>query len=181
LNRQELLQEFYDDISHNLYCYSADSLMTQSKSGYEMEWNKELEKLELIKELINEEKNNKFHLYTSIFNLKNNREERCHIDLAYLEDREKGISCYLTADGIGKDEKPEYMLVLSLHKKDSFDDEIENIYTRDISENAFKDRETLKNEMQYALDIFEKFIETDKKTNRFYSKFYEEEETEEFE
>lgn len=172
MSRIEYLEELYQQTIHNLYCYSDDCFMEKPKAEYKDEWNKELEKLELIEELIDEEKNNKFHLYTSMFNLRNNKEERCHIDLAYLEDREKSISCYLSIDGFEEEKKPEYMLVLSLHNKYDFD-EFENIYTKTVSPKAFFARETLKKEMQEALDEFNKFIEEDKKTNRFYSKYYE--------
>ena len=51
----------------------------------------------------------------------------------------------------------------------------------DESREKFSNRETLKDEMKKELDIFGKFIELDKKTDRFYSKYYEDMETEEFE
>lgn len=56
LNRYELLEELYNETSHNLYCYSEDALMTKPKIQYEEQWKKQLEKLELIQEMINEEK-----------------------------------------------------------------------------------------------------------------------------
>lgn len=181
LNKIEYLEELKQQVAHNLFCYSEDALMSKPKKQYIEEWNKELERLEIINEIIEEERNNNFHLYTSMYNLRNNRDERGNRDLAYLENREKGISCYLSIDGFDEKGDPEYMLVLSLHQIDAFDDEYENIYTRDISSNAFENKEKLKEEMQYALDVFEKFIQLDKTTNRFYSKYYENEETEEFE
>ena len=46
MNRYTLLKEFYDLTAHNLYCYSADSLMTRAKDGFEESWYKEKEKLE---------------------------------------------------------------------------------------------------------------------------------------
>lgn len=179
MNRYELLKELYDETSHNLYCYSEDALMTKPKMEYEKQWKEQLEKLELIQEMINEETNNNFHVYTSMYNLRNETDIKYHSDLVCLENRDKGISCYLTADE--ENGKVDYYLVLSLHKKDEFEDEYENIYTRDIQKDSFTDRETLKNEMQYALDVFEKFIEEDKKSNKFYNKYYEDEEIEEFE
>lgn len=181
MNRLDLLNEINEEICYNLHCYSEDALMTKPKSGYEEQWNKENEKLEIIQELIDEEKNSTFKVYTTMSSLKNKTDIRKHIDLAYIENRNKCISCYLTSDGIDENGKPNFMLVLSVHKKGAFDDEYENIYTRDIKQEAFANRETLKNEMQYALDIFEGFIEADKKSNRFYNKYYEDKEIEEFE
>lgn len=102
------------------------------------------------------------------------------MELAYLKDERKGISCYLMADEVNE-ENIEYILVFTLHKKDEFEDEFENIYTKDISKEKFSNRETLKDEMKKELDIFGKFIELDRKTDRFYSKYYEDIETEELE
>lgn len=181
MNRREYLNQLRIQTIHNLHCYSEDWSMSKPKKEYVEEWNEQNEILEIIEEMAIEEQNNKFHLYTNMYNLRNNREERAHIDLAYLENREKGISCYLSIDGFDENNNPEFMLVLTLHKTDAFDDEYENIYTRDISSSAFENKEKLKEEMQYALDVFEKFIEMDKTTNRFYSKYYEDEETEELE
>ena len=182
MDRLELLQEMYNMATHNLLCYSENYLMDKPKENYKEEWNTEQEKLDILKEMIEEEKNNNFHIYTSMYNLRNSKEKRHNKDLAYLENRSKQISCYLTADAVDEENSSdEYMLVFNLHKKGAFDDEYENIYTRDISKNAFANRETLRKEMQYALDIFEGFIEADKKANRFYSKFYEDEEIEELE
>ncbi len=56
MNRLELLEEMHDMAIHNKYCYSKDILMNTPKEEYIDEWNKENEKLELIQELINEEK-----------------------------------------------------------------------------------------------------------------------------
>lgn len=66
MNRYTLLKEFYDLTAHNLYCYSADSLMTRAKDGFEESWYKEKEKLELIEELIEDEK----QIQTILFNKK---------------------------------------------------------------------------------------------------------------
>lgn len=59
MNRQELLQEFYDLTEHNLLCYSKNYLMTIPKVGYEKNWEDEKEKLEIIKEMIEEERENR--------------------------------------------------------------------------------------------------------------------------
>ena len=180
MNRLELLEEMHDMAIHNKYCYSEDMLMNTPKEEYIDEWNKENEKLELIQELINEEKANNFQLYTSVYNLKNEIGISHDMELAYLKDERKGISCYLMADEVNE-ENIEYILVFTLHKKDEFEDEFENIYTKDISKEKFSNRETLKDEMKKELDIFGKFIELDRKTDRFYSKYYEDIETEELE
>ena len=83
LNRLELLEEMHDMAIHNKYCYSKDMLMNTPKKEYIDEWNKENEKLELIQELINEEKANNFQLYTSVYNLKNEIGISHDMELAY--------------------------------------------------------------------------------------------------
>lgn len=176
MNRWEVLKEMYDLTIYNLSCYSEDYLMTKPKIDFEEQWNKELEKSKIIEDMITEEENSNFQTYTSMYNLRNATEIISNMELAYLENRDKGISCYLRTE-IGEKEEPDYYLVLTLHKKDDFDDEYENIYTRDVNKESFKDRETLKNEMQSALDTFEKFVEADK----LYSKYYDDKETEGFE
>ena len=56
MNREELFKEMYDMTMHNLFCYSKDYLMTSPKQNYIKEWKREKEKADLLKELINEEK-----------------------------------------------------------------------------------------------------------------------------
>ena len=56
LNRLELLEEFYKQIEHNKYCYSKDSLMEIPKEEFKEEWNTENEKLKILQEMIEEEK-----------------------------------------------------------------------------------------------------------------------------
>lgn len=169
LNRLGVLEELKTMSYHNKYCYSTDQLMTIPKPEYEEEWHKENERIEIIEELIEEEKAENFKLYTSMYNLRNEIQIRLHTALAYLENRDKGISCYLTAIGIDEYRKFKYSLVLRKHKKHNFDNEYEKVVNRNISKEAFVNRETLKNEMQEALNALEKFT----------SKYYEE--TEELE
>ena len=182
MNRHELLKELYGETTHNLYCYSEDHLMTKAKVGCEEQWHREKEKLGIIQELIDEEKAQCFHLYTSMYNLSNDREERVNHELAYLEDRENGMSCCLNLVERGDIEHiPEFELVFNLHKKDDFDNEFECVYSRDIKKEAFKSRDTLKEEMKQGLEYFKEFISIDKSKNRFFERYYENEETEEFE
>lgn len=181
MNRLDLLKEVKDCLYNNLFCYSSDYLMNKAKSGYENRWEETQEKLELIEELIEEEKKQKFHLYTSLYNLNNDKENRINHDLAYLEERENGVSCFMTLREKIDGQNPEYELIFNIHKKDAFDDEYENVYCKDIDKEAFKDRETLKNTMQEGLESFKKFIEIDKNKNRIFNKFYEQEEIQELE
>ena len=58
LDKLELFNEMYEMTEHNLFCYSENSLMTKPKSQFIKEWNREKEKLELLKEIIEEEKQN---------------------------------------------------------------------------------------------------------------------------
>lgn len=174
MNRYTLLKEFYDLTAHNLYCYSADSLMTRAKDGFEESWYKEKEKLELIEELIEDEKQSKFKLYYSIKSLK---EISANKELAYLEDRKNGTSCYLKANAINENKELEYELVFSIHKKDAFDDEYDNVYIKELDARFLNSRNILKNKMEKELEKFNKFIEK----YGVYSKFYEDEKTEELE
>lgn len=56
MNKLELLSEMYEMTEHNLFCYSENCLMTKPKNKFIKEWNREKEKLELLKEMIEEEK-----------------------------------------------------------------------------------------------------------------------------
>lgn len=56
MNRLQLLKEIYEQECHNLLCYSADYLMSEPKAGYDEEWKKEQEKVNLLNEMIAEEK-----------------------------------------------------------------------------------------------------------------------------
>ena len=113
MNRYTLLKEFYDLTAHNLYCYSADSLMTRAKDGFEESWYKEKEKLELIEELIEDEKQSKFKLYYSIKSLKEIKgyktptvvlleDNKISIKEHYIED---GFSAYLLLSNINEEVK----------------------------------------------------------------------------
>lgn len=57
MNRLELLQEIYEQVEHNKYCYSKDNLMNFPKDEYIRQWNQENEKLKILEEMIDEEKN----------------------------------------------------------------------------------------------------------------------------
>lgn len=174
LNRYELLKEFYDLTAHNLHCYSADGLMTKAKDGFEESWFREKEKLELIEELIEDERQSKFKIYHSIKSLKDIVPNK---ELAYLEDRKNGTSCYLKINELNEDGKAKYDLFFSIHKKDAFDDEYDNVYIKELDATFLNSRNILKNKMEKELAKFNKFIEK----YGVYSKFYEDEETEEFE
>ena len=173
MNREKLLKEIYYGISHNIYCYSEDTFMTRTKKQYEKEWNQEKEKLEIIEELLQEEKESAFKVFTLMSNLYEEKDIKFNIDLALLVDRKNGISCYVTVNETDNKNKPIYELVLNIHKKDEFDDEYENVYSKIISKETFKDRATLKNKMEEEINIFKDFIEADKQGQRFYSKYYE--------
>lgn len=177
MNRYELLKGFYDLTSHNLHCYSADGLMSKAKEGFRESWQEEKEKLELIEELLEEERHSKFKAYYSMKSLNEEKDIRLNSELAYLEDRNNGVSCYLTADEINEDGKIEYALVFSIHKKDKFDNEFDNVYIKEIDKRFFKSRDFLKNKMEKELEKFKAFI----KKYEIYSKFYENEKMEEFE
>lgn len=172
MSRYELLKDMFYTVSHNLYCYSEDTLMTKPKKEYEDSWYKEKEKLELIEELLEEETNSSFKVYTSMCNLYQERDINFNVDLAYLEDRESGISCQVIVYERDNENKLIYELVLNIHKKDEFDDEYENVYSKIIPKETFKDRATLKEKMKEELNVFRKFIEADKQGKRFYNNFY---------
>lgn len=56
MNRLEIFNEMYDLSTYNLLCYSADYLMTKPKPEFVQEWKKAREKVNLLKEIIEEEK-----------------------------------------------------------------------------------------------------------------------------
>lgn len=57
MTRMQLFREMYEMFCYNLLCYSESYLMDKPKVGYTKQWKKENEKIELLKELIEEEKN----------------------------------------------------------------------------------------------------------------------------
>ena len=177
MNRIEYLRELQQQTNYNLDCYSFDGMTENPKPEYEQEWNRELERLELINELIEEEEKSNFHIYTTMLNLRNHREKNCNTHLAYLEDREKSISCCLIKD----DNRSKYLFALYIHNVNNFEDDRREVYTKEIPEEILDNRETLKKGMQYELELFEKFIESDRKNYRLYEKYYKNDKTEEFE
>ena len=184
MNRDELLSEVLEMAYHSLRCYSQKSVEEKAKPEYQEEWHREKAKIEIIEELIQEEKDSNFKLYTTIYDIKNYREKRELTELAYLEDRKNGVSCYLIlVDNAEKfdERKLEYELVFSVHKKSKFDDEYENVDISKLQLTSFYNRKTLKEEMQRQLDEFRKYIEFDKISHRFYKEFYEDEEENQFE
>lgn len=179
MDRDELLSEMLEMAYHNLRCYSEKSVEEKAKPEYQEQWHREKAKIEIIEELIREEKESNFKLYTTIYDMKNYREKRELTELAYLENRQYGISCYLMlvdkAENFNE-KKLEYELTFSVHKKSNFDEEYENVYTSKLELTSFNNRETLQKEMQIQLTQFRKYIEFDKVNRRFYKEFYEVEE-----
>ena len=173
MNRLEYLEELSQEAKYNLNCYSKDSSMTEPREEYKTQWNCEQEKIEILQELIEENRNSRFQLYTSMYNLRNEIENRKGIVLACIADREKGISCYLTFDYFHEKDKPQYILVLSIHDKKAFDEKYEKICTATISKDSFSNIDKLKEKMENEIDMLECFIEADKKNYRVFSKYYE--------
>lgn len=56
MNRLQLFKEMYEMSTHNLLCYSQNYLMTKPKLKFIQEWKREKEKVNLLKEIIVEEK-----------------------------------------------------------------------------------------------------------------------------
>ena len=56
MDRLQLYEEMYDLATHNLLCYSEDYLMTRPKANFIEQWKKEREKVDLLEEIIKEEK-----------------------------------------------------------------------------------------------------------------------------
>ena len=55
MTRVEILNKYKDMACHNLFCYSANYLMSKPKEGYEKEWNEANEEIRLLEELIAEQ------------------------------------------------------------------------------------------------------------------------------
>lgn len=54
LTRNELLRQIYEQECHNLLCYSKTYGMNTPKDGYEKEWKESNEKVELLKQMLDE-------------------------------------------------------------------------------------------------------------------------------
>ena len=63
MNRVDLLKEFIDMLNHNLFCYSSDYLMNTPKKQYVKEWNETKEKIDIVKDLINQEEQKENSVY----------------------------------------------------------------------------------------------------------------------
>jgi len=58
-------------LNHNLLCYSADYLMNTPKKQYVKEWNETKEKIDILKDLINQEEQEKSSVYYMVKDEKN--------------------------------------------------------------------------------------------------------------
>ena len=56
MNKIDLLKEFKDMLCHNLLCYSSDYLMNNPKKQYVKDWEETKQKISIIDEIINDEK-----------------------------------------------------------------------------------------------------------------------------
>ncbi len=56
MTRLQLFEEMYDMSKHNLLCYSKNNLMSEPREEFVKEWKLESEKVELLEEIIREEK-----------------------------------------------------------------------------------------------------------------------------
>ena len=77
MNRVELLKEFEDMLNHNLFCYSADYLMNTPKKQYVKEWEETKEKIDILKDLIKQEEQEKDSVYYMVKDEKNGVLKRC--------------------------------------------------------------------------------------------------------
>lgn len=71
MNRVDVLNEYKDMLNHNLLCYSADYLMNTPKKQYVKEWNETKEKIDILKDLINQEEKEKNSVYYMVKDEKN--------------------------------------------------------------------------------------------------------------
>ncbi len=53
-SRRRMLQEFYAMVCHNLMCYSFTLAMDSPKKGFEAEWGDAKEKVQLLKQMLQE-------------------------------------------------------------------------------------------------------------------------------
>lgn len=56
MNKIELLEEMYEMAVHNWICYSKDLSLNEAKKGYMREWEESKEKIELLQEMIEEQR-----------------------------------------------------------------------------------------------------------------------------
>ena len=58
LNKIDLLKEFEGTLYHNLLCYSENYLMDRPKENFVKEWKETKEKIDLIKEIMQDVQRN---------------------------------------------------------------------------------------------------------------------------
>lgn len=71
MNRIDLLKEFEGSLYHNLLCYSENYLMDKPKEMFVKEWEETKEKIGLLKELINQEEQERGSVFYMVKDEKN--------------------------------------------------------------------------------------------------------------
>lgn len=56
ITKLEFLNEIKEMVEHNIYCYSKNLIQEEAKAGYEKEFSEEKQKLDLVEQMIKEEK-----------------------------------------------------------------------------------------------------------------------------
>lgn len=56
ITKLSVLKDLKQGIEHNVFCYSSDYLMTKPKERYVNQWKDENKKLQLVEEMIKDEK-----------------------------------------------------------------------------------------------------------------------------
>lgn len=96
MNRVELLKEFEDMLNHNLFCYSADYLMNTPKKQYVKEWEETKEKIDILKDLIKQEEQEKDSVY---YMVKDNEDLKIKLN-ERIQNMESGKVKMLTIDEV---------------------------------------------------------------------------------
>ena len=172
MNRLELLKEMYKMTSHNLLYYSENYLMTKPKSEFIQEWKNEKEKLDLLSEMIKEEKQKEqksnfnkdlqFKTFMDLNKMKELEKLKLGSKLISLEDRKNGLSILIEV-GEGTKKGKDYLLYFLVHDKEDFDNSYRDIWCASFDLDKYK-----------SLDILNKRLVKYLKQMKIYLEEYEE-------
>lgn len=168
MNRLQLFQEMYEMASHNLLCYSQNYLMTKPKLEYVEEWKNEKEKIDLLSEMIKEEKqkeqkNNfnkdlQFKSFMDLNKMKELGKLELGTKLVSLEDRKNGFSI-LVEVGEGTKEGKDYLLYFLVHDKKDFDNSYRDIWCASFDLDKYKSFDTLNKRLEKYLKQMKIYLE----------------------
>ena len=142
MNKIELLEEMYEMAVHNWICYSKDLSLNEAKKGYMREWEESKEKIELLQEMIEEQR------YKEKIKLSQNQISQTYPNVKYFVMNSNGVLLagtykFIEAKKYAEKYKKEYKEDILNNKLGVyvFDKEGTNLYVAKGTEKAYQEVE----------------------------------------